>query len=407
MKRYDLLTPEGTKDYLFKECKARRHVEKTYEQIFKKFGYSEVVTPGIEYFDLFSQGGRAIAQEKMYKLLDSNGRLIVVRPDSTIPIARMVSTRLKDAKLPIRLFYNQSVYSVNKHFAGRSDEILQSGIELIGSNSKKSDLEVLFMAIMTLSAFSQENINDFTLEIGHIGVFKHLVDKLNLPQNLWEEIRVLIEGKNYPALNDLLDTFGDNKITRTLKQLPRLFGGVEVFDKLNELYYDEELSKITDDLRAIYDNLVSFGFEGKILVDLSIVNRTDYYTGIVFHGYLGGFGEPVLTGGRYDNLLKEFDVDLPATGFGVNINAVSNVLSKLGYNFYKEKKTYLIYFENCNEMKTFFFVEKLKKIGPSSIEFYLENNFEECKKYAKENEFDELIYIDKDFNIDEFIGKLK
>lgn len=229
MKRYDLITPEGTSDLLFNGCLARRAVENKLSELFKGFGYSEVVTPGIEFYDLFSGSSRNFRQENMYKLTDSKGRLIVLRPDSTIPIARLASTRLKYAQLPLRLFYNQCIYENNSLLKGRSDETVQSGIELIGGvNTKRADYEALSMAAESLAEFDKEK---FRLEIGHIGYFKELVAHLDVDERVREEIRLLISAKNYPALNDLLDEVGDNHITNALKHLPRLFGGVEVLIK--------------------------------------------------------------------------------------------------------------------------------------------------------------------------------
>ncbi|MBQ7071682.1 MAG: ATP phosphoribosyltransferase regulatory subunit, partial [Ruminococcus sp.] len=158
MKRYDLITPEGTRDLLFEECKARREVENKLTGLFSGLGYSEVVTPGIEFYDVFSGSSRNFMQENLYKMTDSKGRLIVMRPDSTIPIARLVATRLKDAQLPLRLFYSQSVYQNNALLKGKTDENVMAGIELIGGrNSKRADYEVLCTAVTALSEFDREN----------------------------------------------------------------------------------------------------------------------------------------------------------------------------------------------------------------------------------------------------------
>ena len=124
MKRYDLITPEGTRDLLFDDCLARRQVENKLSKLFEGFGYSEVVTPGIEFYDMFIGSTRNFQQESLYKLVDSKGRLIVMRPDSTIPIARLAATRLKEAELPLRLYYNQSIYENNALLKGRRDEIV-------------------------------------------------------------------------------------------------------------------------------------------------------------------------------------------------------------------------------------------------------------------------------------------
>ena len=186
MKRYDLITPEGTRDLLFEGCLARRMVEDRLSKLFEGFGYSEVVTPGIEFYDLFMGSSRNFQQESLYKLTDSKGRLIVMRPDSTLPIARLASTRLKGAKLPLRLYYNQSIFENNSLLKGRSDEVVQAGIELIGGeNSKRADYEVLCTAVEALSSFDKEN---FRLEIGHIGYFKELVAQLDVDDAVREEI---------------------------------------------------------------------------------------------------------------------------------------------------------------------------------------------------------------------------
>ena len=152
----------------------------------------------------------------MYKLSDNKGRLLVVRPDSTMPIARVVATRLRDAELPLKLCYNQTVYRNESVLKGRSDETVQAGIELIGSEMKMADLEVISAAVDALNAFGLE----FSLELGHIGVFKALVERLDADDKDKDYIRKLIENKNFPALNDFLDTFGNNSITAALKKLP-------------------------------------------------------------------------------------------------------------------------------------------------------------------------------------------
>lgn len=326
MRSFELITPEGTKDILFEECLAIRDVENKYINIFKGMGYSEVFTPGIEFYDVFNSGARRYSQEALYKLSDSKGRLITLRPDCTIPIARLVATRLRDMPLPLRLFYTQNVYENNKLLKGRSDEIVQSGIELIGSEYKRADFEVMSIAVSVLKAYKG---TDFRLEIGDIGFFKELVALLGVSDNVSEEIRYLIEAKNYPALNDLLDSIGNNNVTKALKKLPSLFGGVEVFDKAAKLVANEKIQTILDNLREFYNSLQKLGLGDKLSVDLGIVNRTDYYTGIVFKGYLSGVGEAVLQGGRYNKLISEFGYDVPATGFAINVNLVAALVRKL------------------------------------------------------------------------------
>ncbi len=393
MKRYDLITPEGTRDLLFEECLARRSVEKRLKELFSAFGYSEVVTPGLEFYDVFSGSTRNFRTENLYKTFDSKGRIIVMRPDSTIPIARLVATRLKDAKLPLRLYYNQRIYENNALLKGRSDEIVQAGIELIGGkNSKRADYEVLCTAVEALAMFDKDN---FRLELGHIGYFKELVAKLGADDDVREEIRMLISTKNYPALNDLLTTFGDNDVTKALKQLPRLFGGAEVFEKAADIYTDEKITAILDELKEEYERLISLGYEGKISVDLGIVSHTDYYTGIVFKGYLSEVGKYVLNGGRYNKLMSEFGFDSPAVGFGVNVDAVARHLTKIGESFELKTADAVVYGEKGFVVEAIAYAKKLTEQG-MTVENSLFDTAEETKEYAASKGIAKLIIVGKD-----------
>ncbi len=324
MKNYDTITPEGTKDLLFSECVARRDVEEKIHDIFKSRGYVEIITPALEFFDVFNLNSRHFPQENMYKLVDNKGRLLVLRPDNTMPIARVVATRLKDAILPIRLYYNQCVYSVSPQLRGRSDQVVQSGIELIGSQSEMADVEVISMAIDVLDVCSDGN---YSLEIGDSGIFKELVSNLDVSDDMKENIRSLIEQKNYPALNDTLDALGKSKVIQSLKKLPRLFGDVEVLDKASAIFDNKKINIYLNDLRKVYENVKTLYPDAKINIDLGMVNRADYYTGVILKGYIEGCGDEVLSGGRYDKLIAEFGYDVPATGFAINVDAVAQMVA--------------------------------------------------------------------------------
>ncbi len=390
MKYYDLITPEGTKDLLFGECIVRRNIEKTLFKIFKSRGYSEMITPGLEFFDVFNLNSRYFPQENLYKLTDSKGRLLVMRPDSTMPIARVVATRLRDAVLPLKLCYNQTVYRTEPALKGRSDEIVQAGIELIGSQLKMADLEVISTAVDSLKAFGME----FSLEIGHIGVFKELVGRLEATDKEKERIRKLIENKNFPALNDMLDTFGNNPVTAALKKLPALFGGEEVFEKAEELIPDENVKHILDELREIYRDTVELcGGDGNITVDLGLVNKTDYYTGLIIKGYLQGHGDEVVSGGRYDKLISEFGYDIPAVGFAVNVNAISKVIEKSGVFPAMPKVDAIVFAQEGCEVAAIKAAKELREQG-LVVENALFDDIESVREYAKEKKIAKVVVID-------------
>ena len=378
MKRYDLITPEGTRDLLFEECLARRTVENKLTSMFRHLGYSEVVTPNMEFYDVFLGTSRTFRQESLYKLTDSKNRLVTLRPDNTIPIARLAATRLKGSELPLRLYYDQTVFTNNALLKGKSDEQVQTGIELIGGeDTARADLEVLCAAVGALACFNM----DFRFEIGHIGYFKELIRRLNIDARTEEEIHILINAKNYPALNDLLDSIADNEITAALKMLPGLFGGEEGFEKALALYTDENIKAILDDLRGVYDQLTKLGHNGKIIVDLGIVRHTDYYTGVVFKGYLTGVGDSVLKGGRYDRLLGEFGRDCPAVGFGVNCDAVANYICKLGQAPATKTPDCIVFGEEGHIVEAVAHAQKLAADG-LTVENSLFSTIDETKEYA-------------------------
>lgn len=377
MKRFDMITPEGTRDLLFEDCAAVRTVENRLQKIFKAKGYSEVITPGLEFYDVFNMKSRYFPQETMYKLTDNKGRLMVVRPDSTMPIARMTASRLREQTLPVRLCYSQSVYRNKPSMRGRSDEIRQTGIELIGSDSKRAELEILGNALEVLSSFQTTG---FRLELGHIGFFKALVNELDCSSDDVENIRGLIEVKNYPALNDFLDSFGDNKAAEALRKLPRLFGGEEVFEEARSLYPSAEAAAVLEELKNTYESISQFGCKGMITIDLGLVNRMDYYTGTVIKGYIEGCGDAVLSGGRYDKLLSEFGCDLPAAGFAVNVDAVARTEMKK-VSFAPVPVDVIVFGENGYEVKAAVHSRQLISDGLTA-ETAVFDNIDQVREYA-------------------------
>jgi len=390
MKNYDLITPEGTKDLLFGECIVRRNIENKLMGLFKSRGYSEMITPGLEFFDVFNLNSPYFPQENLYKLTDAKGRLLVMRPDSTMPIARVVATRLKDAVLPLKLCYDQTVYRTEPALKGRSDEIVQAGIELIGSELKIADLEVISTAVDSLKAMEMP----FSLEIGHIGIFRELVSKLDVSDHFKEKIRRRIETKNFPALNDLLDSLGSSPVIDALKKLPALFGGEEVFEKAEELMSDENITRQLEELRDIYRDACEIcGSDGEITVDLGLVNKTDYYTGLIIKGYLQGHGEEVISGGRYDKLISEFGYDVPAVGFAVNVNGIAKVIEKSGELPKIPAADVIVYAEKGCEAEAFKEAGKLRSQG-LIVENALFDDLTSVREYAMERRIAKVVVVD-------------
>lgn len=322
MKKNIKITPEGTRDLLFEECTSHKTIISKIADVFKQRGFHEVITPCLEFYDLFRMDNCSIRQESMFKLTDLHGRLMAVRPDSTLPIARMISVRLPNAERPIRLFYNQKVYRNNPDLRGNSNEIMQAGIELVGVGGLRADLEIITTAVEALSA----NISDFRIELGHAGFFSAIIKQLNAGEDIKEDIKTAIKSKNYSALNMILDSQTESSAVSALRSLPRLFGGEEIFANASSVCICSEVQTCLDYLKKVYECLCEYGLKDKLTVDLGLVQENDYYTGIIFSGYVEGAGDAVAVGGRYDNLLENFSCPMPAAGFGMNIDEITRVI---------------------------------------------------------------------------------
>lgn len=313
-------TPEGTRDRLFSECQERRQVQTRLTRLFRQRGYLEVSTPDTEFYDLFALSGSAIPQERMVKVWDGSGKICVMRPDSTTPIARVAATKLSSLPLPQRLYYDQTVYRANPAHNGGSREIPQCGVEIIGAKGMKADLEIIVTAIDALRSCGAPR---FHVELGHAGFFRDLAARLEVGEEKLEKIRALIEGKNFAALNALLSEYSGNPASAALNRLSRLFGGSEVLAEAEKLAGKTEA---VDYLRTLYDELSAAGYGPYVRFDLGMVHQIDYYTGVVFRGYVEGAGEDVLSGGRYDHLVEVFGREAQATGFAVDVDAVARTL---------------------------------------------------------------------------------
>lgn len=322
MKQNHKITPEGTHDLLFEECLARREAERRLTEAFRVRGYHEVMTPGFEYYDVFTQSEAGIGQEVMYKMTDRHGRLIVMRPDSTMPIARLAATRLLNQPRPLRLYYDQPVYRSNPALIGREDENAQAGVELLGADGLRADLEVLTTAVESLFSC----VPDFRLELGHAGFFHALAEQLSLSEDCLEDIRSAIESKNYAALDQILDALPASAAVDAMRRLPRLFGGEEVFEEAEKLCETPKAKETLSYLKKLYHAVQDLGLGDRLMVDLGLVQRNNYYTGVVFTAYTEEYGDAVLFGGRYDHLLEHYGCKMPAVGFGVNVDAVTKIL---------------------------------------------------------------------------------
>lgn len=370
MNRWKNHIPEGVQDFLIKECYYKRQVEGQIRENFINWGYKEVETPTFEYYDVFTSGIGSIRQEQMFKFFDHHGRILVLRPDITMPIARIAATKLKNEVMPMRLFYISNAFGYEPSQPGMQKEFTQAGIELLGTNNPEADAEVIALAISVLKNIGLCN---FQIDIGQVEFFKGLLEETGLATEEIEKLREFVDQKNMLAMELFLK---DTTLTESLKckilQLPSLFGGPEILERAFTLTNNLRCRKAIHNIRSVYKILEDFELEQYISIDLGMVQNIDYYSGIIFRGISGQLGYPILTGGRYDNLVSEFGYDLPATGFAMGVKRLLIALEKQG-KFEKIHQTdLLVGYTESTRQHAFSYIKEQRNNG-KSVEIYMNN----------------------------------
>lgn len=386
-KRY---IPEGTKDLLFEECSKKINTINMLRSLYLRSGFEEVATPTLEFYDVFHLDNLSIEQEKLYKLFDNTGRILVLRPDMTTPIARIAATKLKEAAHPVRICYSGNIFMMNESWGGKFSEITQSGIEILGSDSLKADSEVIITAITALLSIG---IKDFEIELGQAEFFKSLVEDVIFEEEEMERLRKLVENKNFARLREFVEENEDKlgKNAEALKNLPELFGGIEVLERAKNLTDNKNALLAIENIAKIYEKLDAIGLSKFVSIDLGMVQHINYYTGMTFRAYSRKVGTDILSGGRYDNLVSQFGENIPATGFGINIDSIMCALQddSMGNDFYNK---YFIFYEDKYINTAYDLANKLRNCG-----FYAEISLlkekESIINYCKDKKINIIVSI--------------
>ncbi len=317
--------PQGTADTLFDRYIKKQELHTVLLDIFNSNGYRSIATPTFEYADVFDLAGD-YSDKSAYRFSDDEGRMMALRCDSSTPIARMISSSFKNSSFPLKISYNQSVFKRQASYGGKRHEISQSGVELIGGTDEFADnIEIIRLAIKALKA---SGLKDFKVELGHAALFETVVEKLPLERNERERAHRYMESKNVAALVELLKGVDKeySEISSLLCAMPQLFGDKDVFLRANELFADiKDAKQILLSLEKMYNTLCEEGCGEYISFDFGLVQQYEYYTGIVFSAYSAGFGEALLSGGRYDKLYGRFGEERTAIGFAVNVDSILDI----------------------------------------------------------------------------------
>ena len=304
--------PTGVRDFPPALVAKKKWVEQRVDERFRAWGYREVITPALEYFETVGKAS-AIEEHKLFKLLDSQGRTLVLRPDQTAPIARVVATMMRKESLPLRLCYHGNVFRAQEREAGRNAERFQSGVELVGDDSPEADAEVVALAVEALTACGVENIR---VSIVHIGLLDALL-KEYLPDPEVARLKDSLGRRNLVEFRERVQALELTESNRErLLSLLTIRGGREALDRLGRHSHTEAVTAAIFHLQAMWDALQDWDVADAVDLDLTLVGSLEYYTGMYFEGY-GAKGSYLLSGGRYDQLLEQFDRPSPARGFAL------------------------------------------------------------------------------------------
>ncbi|MBI1824369.1 MAG: ATP phosphoribosyltransferase regulatory subunit [Nitrospirae bacterium] len=318
------MIPQGVATLLPEATVVRRKIEKKGMNVLKKHGFQEVITPLFEYLDILSQGMGDELIEKGYKFIDrSNGRFMLLRPDVTPQIARMVSMHFQDAVKPLKLCYFANIFRHEEAHAGREREIFQIGGEIIGGEEASDDADLLIVVMEILKSLK---LHQFKIVLGHAGFVRSILNRC--PPEIQKEIQSAIARKEISNLESLIKRKKvPAGIANQLMQISRLFGQQEVFAAARKVARDKDSLRSLEHLEKIYGILRRKKMSGNVLIDLAEVRDFEYYTGMVFEIFLEGEGSELGGGGRYDDLIGRFGYDCPSRGFALDVEKLQTAMN--------------------------------------------------------------------------------
>ncbi|MGP4066799.1 ATP phosphoribosyltransferase regulatory subunit [Oceanobacillus sp. M65] len=313
-------------EYNAEGFKRRETLITQFKNRFSTYGYEQIRTSTFESYDLYSKLTGTVNKDDMVKVIDSSGKVLVMRPDVTIPITRMVA----EGGMPeeeLRYFYIQDVFRSTA--SNGTKESTQAGVECLGNNRPETDAEVIMLAIHNLKELGFSN---FKIEIGHAGFFKSLIAPAGLNPSEIEQLQSLIQSKNIVEMVPFLEQLSlTEDLREAMQAIPMLYGTPrEVMQQISDKLLNEEMHKNLNNLSEIVDILEDYEVGEHIVLNLGLINNMNYYSDVIFQGFVEQVGHPLLMGGRYNNLGDQYGVHLPAIGFAIEVDLLQDALVHKG-----------------------------------------------------------------------------
>lgn len=392
MGNYRFHTPDGVSDMLPEDCLTKRGLEQKIRTLFASSGYQEVETPGIEFYDVYASG-KFVTQDNLYKLCDQEGRILSLRYDGTVPVGRLAATLFRDIPPPLRLSYIENMYRFRESGGGRQREFCQAGVELLGISSAQADAEVIALAI---SAALETGITDLQISIGQAEFFRGLMEEWDIPSEDAEEISRHIDQKDTVALEKAADRFGLSSAAKeTLLLIPALFGTYDTLDEFEKRVASPRAGAALRNVREILDILDDYGYTKYVSVDLGMLRSLDYYTGMIFKGFTYEIGFPIISGGRYDNVVSVFGRDLAAVGFSLSLNLCMTALRRQNKELVQLRADTIIGYSDEPGMRklALSMAKDLRAEGLVVLVDCEGMNEEDLSQFAESRNIDQMVYL--------------
>ena len=381
--------PYGLRDIFPFELRERDNIKRIMEREFKLWGYGEVKTPAIEYTKNISIGVGKNWENKLINFFDVDGSPVSLRTDMTIPIARLTGMRIKKSQLPVRFCYFADSFRQSDIQKGVRRVYNQAGLEFIGSsNAVMSEIEILVILINILNGL---NIRDYKIGLGHVEFIEGLCDWFKLNPGDREYIRRTVAIKNFVALENFLNKKNKDKAEIFVK-LIQPESDIEKISSLISKIKEQKVIKSFNYLKRIYDILERLDCGGYLITDFSIIRDFDYYTGLLFEVYCPNVTDILGSGGRYDGLIKKFGLDIPATGFALDIDLAHKAIEKMDLR--ERLKILLKGRDNKNNVELIRIARKLR-----DSDIIVELSFEDIshlEDFARGKDCDLLVEVEPD-----------
>ena len=392
-------TPEGVRDIYNRECETKIAIQKKLSTVLHLYGYQDIQTPTFEYDDVFRKEIGSTSTKELYRFFDREGNILTLRPDITPSVARAAATLFETEDFPIRLCYAGNTFTNHTSYQGRLKENTQLGAELIGLDSIEADAEMLAMVV---DGLKRTGLKEFQVNIGHVDFIQSLLEATGLEDDEMDEIRTLINNRNYFGVEEILD---NRSVKESVKEafhiLPELMGGPEILESAARIAPSAEARLAVTRLQQIYKLLRLYKAEDHVTFDLSMSGSYGYYTGIIFRAYTYGTGDAVVRGGRYDHLLEKFGKSTPSIGFAIIIDELMSALNRQKISVQTAKRNLLVYTEATEKWAVSLArsfrakgknIEMLKREPEEEREVY--------EAYGKRSSITGILYLTDDFKIE-------